>query len=981
MDTKSQRILNIYETGVSETEITETLKSKINASAGGSLGSIKPTDAAPTPARNGNYTFSIGGNKPAWLTAEAGITTVKAGDGVAVVFTAPSSYTYTHIKIDRIADIYNVTVELPLTAGNYYTLATALVAIPNNNKKLGLIITFKISSTESESWQFVGNDTANWSTPTNWEEFDLKQTKLYANNRVGKINTIYTTFPDAGVWVSDAYNSTTNWRSKTVNCVAGDIISYTVYSSNNCHIVTFFDAANAILLKVVGSGSGLRVQGDATAPTNTSYAVISTVDWANSNFQLLSSAKTYIDNADLLLNQNIDALEVGINGNCYVYSGWIKKSNGLIQSDSTYSHTDFLPVDGNMDLIAACSSGSTDAPCFFYDKNKKSISYFTVSNGNAIVTIPKASIPTGTKYVRFSKSNAYLPTKITGANSKLILANLIDLNSQNIANTVFSGIKLYGDSSLLSPLNSDVTGTWGTDSFIVSTNKIMRNELKVSAKVKFPKDVHSASGDFPFLKIKNASGALINSCYLRKAVTSTTTNYPPYPRPVYNAGIYHYLVGGTDLSVIPDGWKKDLLLGDDSMTIRFIGDCSLLVNQDIRLSISSTVLNIYHSTAASIASFTLSSYATMEALYNAMIASSALSNFEIKFLSLADKVPTDLIECDVPLVGKYYSVINTTSNPDTNSTPFWDSFPFYFTCKEGSDHIYTIDFLINPKNSNYKSVLLIDGYPLSFLDDGLSGKTNGSTLIIEIGCADSGIIIQEFTISDKAEPTLPLIKTLYFEGIQPGTTNGGNSLYVSQKMAEQTFNNAIKNGFNYCKFNRLVDVLDGFSENNKQLFHITHDDFCEEVLTNQSIKSTYLSKGIYPSFGLFTNFDFNANNAGDKFKQMLNLGFAYFPHAAQQTQSIGSMTYAQLINEVQTAENDLATKLGVFANAWDFHWTTENYNTVRFLKNRGYRIIFGGDSLTGTVSRINRYYVQRLQVNDDNVNYMISTFLVDRFKS
>ena len=68
-------------------------------SVGNSLGSIKPTDAAPTPALNGNYTFSIGGNKPAWLTAEAGITEVKAGDGVAVVFTAPSSYTYTHVDV------------------------------------------------------------------------------------------------------------------------------------------------------------------------------------------------------------------------------------------------------------------------------------------------------------------------------------------------------------------------------------------------------------------------------------------------------------------------------------------------------------------------------------------------------------------------------------------------------------------------------------------------------------------------------------------------------------------------------------------------------------------------------------------------------------------------------------------------------------------------------------------------------------------
>ena len=78
----------------------DTVEGIANAASSGSLGSIKPTDAAPTPERNGNYTFSIGGAKPAWLTAEAGVTTVKAGDGVAVVYTEPSSYSYTHVDID-----------------------------------------------------------------------------------------------------------------------------------------------------------------------------------------------------------------------------------------------------------------------------------------------------------------------------------------------------------------------------------------------------------------------------------------------------------------------------------------------------------------------------------------------------------------------------------------------------------------------------------------------------------------------------------------------------------------------------------------------------------------------------------------------------------------------------------------------------------------------------------------------------------------
>ena len=77
----------------------ENIQNQIDVIKSGQLGSIKPTDAAPTPARNGNYTFSIGGNKPAWLTAEPLVTEVKAGDGVAVVYVAPSSYTYTHVDV------------------------------------------------------------------------------------------------------------------------------------------------------------------------------------------------------------------------------------------------------------------------------------------------------------------------------------------------------------------------------------------------------------------------------------------------------------------------------------------------------------------------------------------------------------------------------------------------------------------------------------------------------------------------------------------------------------------------------------------------------------------------------------------------------------------------------------------------------------------------------------------------------------------
>ena len=106
-------------------------------SVGNSLGSIKPTDASPTPARNGNYTFSIGGAKPAWLTAEAGITEVKAGDGVAVVYTAPSSYTYTHVDVSSFAAIIaneisdRIPIIIYLSENEYQVLLDNDLVLPN----------------------------------------------------------------------------------------------------------------------------------------------------------------------------------------------------------------------------------------------------------------------------------------------------------------------------------------------------------------------------------------------------------------------------------------------------------------------------------------------------------------------------------------------------------------------------------------------------------------------------------------------------------------------------------------------------------------------------------------------------------------------------------------------------------------------------------------------------------------------------------
>jgi len=73
-------------------------------------------------------------------------------------------------NIDAITSVYNVTKNHPLQSG-YYTLATAIAAIPNATRRVGLIITYQISATEWETKQYVGSSTTGWATVTNWSDF------------------------------------------------------------------------------------------------------------------------------------------------------------------------------------------------------------------------------------------------------------------------------------------------------------------------------------------------------------------------------------------------------------------------------------------------------------------------------------------------------------------------------------------------------------------------------------------------------------------------------------------------------------------------------------------------------------------------------------------------------------------------------------------------------------------------------------------
>jgi hypothetical protein len=68
--------------------------------------------------------------------------------------------------------IYNVDAKVPLDSG-YYSLQSAIDAIPSADRKKGMLITFAESYTERHFWYFVADSTDSWSNLAFWRKINI----------------------------------------------------------------------------------------------------------------------------------------------------------------------------------------------------------------------------------------------------------------------------------------------------------------------------------------------------------------------------------------------------------------------------------------------------------------------------------------------------------------------------------------------------------------------------------------------------------------------------------------------------------------------------------------------------------------------------------------------------------------------------------------------------------------------------------------
>jgi len=148
--------------------------------------------------------------------------------------------------------------------------------------------------------------------------------------------------------------------------------------------------------------------------------------------------------------------------------------------------------------------------------------------------------------------------------------------------------------------------------------------------------------------------------------------------------------------------------------------------------------------------------------------------------------------------------------------------------------------------------------------------------------------------------------------------------------------------------------------------------------TNAKLRGELIAHGIYPSAAFMLNAGELNSNEKACITATSAKGFDYHIHSAYTdgTVNMNYYSYAQLNNNVTEAIEKFIEYFDSVPIAWGIHSGTLEYRISRYLKNKGFRFIFGGISETeNTLNEITRFGCKRIS-GLDSVTY--STY--DRLK-
>ena len=180
----------------------------------------------------------------------------------------------------------------------------------------------------------------------------------------------------------------------------------------------------------------------------------------------------------------------------------------------------------------------------------------------------------------------------------------------------------------------------------------------------------------------------------------------------------------------------------------------------------------------------------------------------------------------------------------------------------------------------------------------------------------------------------------------------------------------------YITMKQIEDVLDGVIDTQYRYYWTFQlDDGSINCVTDEELRRVLLRDGIKPSIAMMPSKDLTENEY-KILKASESAGFEYHIHApyTEPSVSIPYLTYAQLDARVSETIEKFIEMYGSLPTVWGKHAGVYHYSTCRYLKNKGFRVIFGDNAENPSINEVTRYACKRTLIQEQSPTYdMLST--------
>lgn len=344
--------------------------------------------------------------------------------------------------------VYNVTKLHPLQSG-YYTLATAVAAVPSALRSLGMVITYQVGAESWETKQFTGA-LADWAVDSKWVDFGSGDSGISETTSEGyEWDDIMT---GSGGFIrannGELKENAGYAYSDYIECsdFTSVIVSGNAATSNSVAVAAFYDENKGFIsAEPVISGT---TQYNISVPSNAKYARFSANYGSSQSYSLSFTAtrkitvKKYVDenlqelsslmessleeiHTDYAKKTDLDDFvsEEELESNLYVQKETVRNGENVLtiggyfirattsgtniagsaQSNNSYSCSDFIDCSGYKNIYVYNYEGITSvAVAAFYDENHDLLAENGIVTSIENQTDYACNVPSGAKYVRLS---------------------------------------------------------------------------------------------------------------------------------------------------------------------------------------------------------------------------------------------------------------------------------------------------------------------------------------------------------------------------------------------------------------------------------------------------------------------------------------------------------------------------------------------------------------------------------------------------